>query len=53
MAVNNLSLRWKMHKGNKYGVDLWSWLKVKYESAARLDPLKRFYGEKTRSLKLK
>ena len=34
-------------------MDLWSWLKLKYESAAKLDPLMRFYGEKIRSLKLK
>ena len=34
-------------------MDLWYWLKIKYESAAKLDPLRRFYGEKIRSLKLK
>ena len=52
MAVNNSSLRWPMHEGNKDGVELWSFNKVRYESAAKLDPLRRFYGEKIRSLKL-
>ena len=42
-----------MYEGDKDGVDLWSWLKIKYDSAAKLDPLRRFYGEKTRSIKLK
>ena len=40
MAVNNLPLRWKIHEGDKDGVDFWSWLKVRYESAAKLDPLR-------------
>ena len=53
MAVNNLLLRWTMHEGNKYGVELWSCIKVKYESAAKLVPLGSFYGEKIRFLKLK
>ena len=53
MAVNNSSLSRTMHEGNKDGVDLWSWTKVRYESAAKLDPLRRFYGDKIRSLKLK
>ena len=53
MAVNNLSIRWPLHEGNKYGVDLWSWIKVKYESAAKLDPLRLFYGQKISLLKLK
>ena len=30
MAFNNSSLRWAMHEGNKDGVDLWSWIKVRY-----------------------
>ena len=34
-------------------MDLWSWLKVKYESAAKLDPLMHFYGGKISPLKLK
>ena len=42
-----------MNQGDKDGVDLWSWLKVKYESAAKLDPLRHFYWEKIRLLKLK
>ena len=51
--VKNMSLSWPMHEGNKDGVDLWSWLKLKYESGAKLDLLRRFYGEKISSLKLK
>ena len=42
-----------MHEGEKDGVDLWLWLKIKYESTAKLDPLRLFYVEKIRSLKLK
>ena len=53
MTVNNSSLIWPMNEGNIDGVDLWYWIKVIYESAAKLDPLRRFYGEKIRLLKLK
>ena len=53
MSVNNSLLRWPMHEGNKDGLDLWSWLKVRYESADKLDPVRRLYGEKIRSLKIK
>ena len=53
MAVNNSPLRWPIHEREKDGVGLWSWLKIKHESAAKLDPLRRFYGEKIRLLKLK
>ena len=52
MEFNNSSLRWPMHEGNKDGVDLWYWLKVRYDSAAKLDPLRSFYGDKISSLKL-
>ena len=52
-AVNNLPLRWPMHEGNNDGVDLWSWLKIEYESAAKLNLLRKFYEEKIRSIKLK
>ena len=34
-------------------MDLWSWIKIKYDSAAKLDPLRIFYGEKSRPLKFK
>ena len=53
MAVNNSSLRWLIHEGNTDGILLWPWLKVRYESAAKLDLLSHLYGEKIRSLKLK
>ena len=53
MAVNKLSLRWPIYEGNKDGMDLWSWIKFRYENAAKLDPLRRFYGDKIRQLKLK
>ena len=52
-AVNNSPLRWLMHEGNNDGVDLWSWLKVKYGSATKLNLLRQFYGEKIWSIKLK
>ena len=42
-----------MNEGNKDGVDLWYWLKVIYESAAKLDPLRRLYGENIRLLNIK
>ena len=42
-----------MHEWNKDGVNLWSWLKIKFENAAKLDPLQRFYVENIMSLKLK
>ena len=34
-------------------MDLWYWLKVIYESAAKLDPLRRLYGENIRLLNIK
>ena len=52
MAVNNFPLRWTMHEGEEYGVNLWFWIKIKYESVAKLDPLRLYYAEKIRSLKL-
>ena len=42
-----------MYEGNKDSVDLWSWLKVKYETGDKLDSLRSFYGEIIRPLKLK
>ena len=39
MLLNNLVLRWPIHEGNMDLVRLWSWLKVRYESAAKSDPL--------------
>ena len=41
-----------MHEGEKYGVELWFWLKIKYESVAKLDTLRLYNAEKIRSLKL-
>ena len=40
MAVNNCPLRWPMNEGDKDGVELLLWMKIKYESSARLDPLR-------------
>ena len=45
MTVNNSSLRSPMYDENKDVVDLWSWIKVIYESAAKLDPFRQFYRE--------
>ena len=53
MAVNNCPLRWPMNKGDKNGVKLLIWMKIKYESAAKLDPLRFFYADKIRLLKLR
>ena len=53
MSVNNSPLRWQMHEGDRDGVDLCLWLKVKYESAAISDSLRIYYAEKIRSLKLR
>ena len=42
-----------MHEVEKDGVDLWLWLKIKYESAATLYPFRIYYAEKISSLKLR
>ena len=42
-----------MHKGEKDGVSLLLWLKIKYVSEAKIDPLRQFYSDKLRSLKLR
>ena len=42
-----------MREGEKDSVDLWLWLKVKYESESILDPLRIYYAEKIRLLKLR
>ena len=41
-----------MHEGNKNSVELWSWLKVIYYSASKLDTPRRLYGENIRLLKI-
>ena len=41
-----------MHEGEKDGMDLWLWLKVKYESAAKLDLFSILYVENIRPLNL-
>ena len=40
IVVNNCPLRWPMHEGDKDGVALLLWMKIKYKSAAKLDPLR-------------
>ena len=42
-----------MHEGEKDGVEFWLWFKIKYESAAKLDPLRIFYAENIWSFKLR
>ena len=42
-----------MHEGDKDGVEILLWIKIKYESAAKIDPLKVFYADKIRSFKLR
>ena len=53
MAVNNPSLRWSMIEGNMGSIRQCSWSKVRYESYARLYPLRRLYRENIWQLKLK
>ena len=53
IAVNNFPLRWLMHEGEKCGVALLLWMKIKYESEAKIDTLKQFYQDRLRSLKLR
>ena len=45
-------MRWPMLEGNMKDIFLWFRLKVRYESAAKLDPLKRLYRNNSWSLKL-
>ena len=42
-----------MHKYDKDGVDILLWMKIKYESAAKLDPLMVFYADNIRLFKLR
>ena len=42
IAANNCPLRWPMHEGDKDDVSLLLWLKIKYESEAKIDPLRQF-----------
>ena len=42
-----------MHEGEKDGVSLLLWMKIKYDYEAKIDPLKQFYSGKLRSLKLR
>ena len=42
-----------MYEGEKDGVSLLLWLKIKYESEAKIYPLRQFYSDKMRSLKLR
>ena len=53
IAVNKFRLKWPMHEHNKDGVALLLWMKIKYESAAKLDPLRIYYLDKMRLLKLR
>ena len=53
MAVNKSPLRWPMHEGEKDDVKLWLWMRINYESAAKLDPLKIYYVDKIRLLRLR
>ena len=53
IAVNNFPLRWPMHEGEKDGVSLLLWMKIKYETKAKIDLIMQFYSDKMRSLKLR
>ena len=53
MSVNNTTLRWPMLDRGVDRIRLWYWMKVRYYSTAKLEPLNFFYRDKIRSLKLK
>ena len=53
IAVKNCPLRWPMNEGEKDGLSLLLWMKIKYEYEAKIYPLKKFYSYKLRSLKLR
>ena len=53
MSVNNTTLYWTILDGGMDGIKLCSWMKISYESAAKLNPLKIFYGENIWLIKLK
>ena len=42
-----------MHEGGMCGVALLLWMKVKYESEAKIDPLNSYYLDKLGCLKLR
>ena len=44
---------WPMHEGEKDGVSLLLWMKIKYKSETNIDPLKQLYSDKLRSLKIR
>ena len=52
MEVKNTLLRWLTKEGNMDVIRLWYWLKFRYESASKLDPLRILYREKIWLLKL-
>ena len=45
LTVNNMTLWWIMGRGVKDGISLWGWLKVRYETAAKLEPLCNLFRE--------
>ena len=53
LLVNNTILRWLMGKGVMDAIRLWGWMKVRYDSDVKLEPLKLFYEYNMGSLKLK
>ena len=53
LAVNNTALQWPMRKGGMDRDRIWGWTKVRHGSAAKLEPIRNLYREKTRLLKLK
>ena len=53
LPVNNTILRWPMGKGGDDGISIWGWMKVRYDSVVKLQPLYKLYMEKIISLRLK
>ena len=44
MSVNNTTLRWPMLDRGVDRIRLWYWMKVRYYSTAKLEPLNFFTG---------
>ena len=52
LAVNNTTLWWEMGKVAMNGISIWGLLKVRYEDAAKLEPLCNFFRGNILSLNM-
>ena len=53
MDMNNTNMCWLIGQVGIDGISLWSWMKVRYYIAAKLEPLCQLYRDKIKLLKLK